>query len=99
MSRSRVWEAWDAYAHWLIEEASTDHVSTALEAKIIKPAQRDAMQWQGVLPWAWCDSNMITLTFSGLEHGQRWPAFCHVLCHKFPQSKPKHRCIRVWPSS
>lgn len=39
-SRSRVWEMWDGYAHWLLEEASTDHVSMALGDKLIKPAER-----------------------------------------------------------
>lgn len=44
-----------------------DHVSTALEAKVIKPAETDEMQWQAVLPWAWCDYNMVTLLFFRLE--------------------------------
>lgn len=44
-----------------------------------------------VLPWAWCDGNMVPLLFSGWEHGQSWPASASLCC-KHPQSKPKHKC-------
>lgn len=74
--------------HWLLEEASTAHVSTALEAKVIKPAERDKMQRQGILPGAWCDDNMVTLPFSGLQHGQSWPASATVCVVNFPNPNP-----------
>lgn len=40
---------WDAYVLWLLEETSTDHPSTVLEAKLAKPAEGDKMQWQGCI--------------------------------------------------
>ena len=88
-STSRAWEAWDVYVHWYQRKPSTDHVSTALEAKLIKPAERDKMQWQGILPWAWCDDNMVTLPFSGLEHGQSWLASATAYVVNIPNPNPR----------
>lgn len=75
-----------------------DHVSTALEAKVIKPAETDEMQWQAILPWAWCDYNMVTLLFSGLKHGKSWSAPATVCVVNIPHPNPSTGAW-AWPSS